>query len=1416
MGRSFLLIVALSAFAGCGRIGFDLFADETDAGIDTGVDTTPDFGMDADVDMDIDMGSEPMTYGIRVTAAPSLMTTEVGGTATFTVALIGEPTSDVTIALSSTDTTEGTVSPETLTFTSENASSPQTVTVTGVDDFEPDGPIAYSITLGAAASSDLNYSGTVGDAVMVTNVDNETAGITVTPTAGLVTSESGASATFSVVLNAEPANAVTISLASSDTSEGVVDPAELTFTAMNWDAPQVVTVTGVNDDEADGSIAYQIITGDTTSSDSRYEGLIVDDVSVSNTDNDTAGVTVTPTSGLSTSEGGATATFTVVLNTAPSSDVTIDVASTDSTEGTADPASLTFTSDNWSSPQTVTVTGVNDAAADGNQMYTIALAAIAVGDSAYLGVDPDDVSLTNIDDDTPGVTVLPTSGLVTSEIGDTATFSIVLNTQPASSVVIALSSDDLTEGTVAPSSVTFTAANWDAPQIVTVTGVDDFSADGDQAYGIATDMDSGSSAEYAGLPVDDVSVVNNDNDSPGITVAPTSGLTTSEMGAFATFTLVLDTMPSATVTIALSVDDASEGHVTPSAITFTRLNWAAPQTVTVTGNDDALADGNQLFHVVTATAFSADSQYSGINPSDVSVTNVDNDSAGVTITPTSGLSTSESGTSTSFTVQLNAQPAGNVTIGFATDDASEGYAAPASLTFSTFNWASPQTIVVFGQDDLISDGNQIFHIVSAAAVSTDGAYSGLNPSDVTVTNLDDDIAAIVVTPTSGLVTNEGGASTTFSVVLQTMPTANVTIALSSDNVAEGTVSPATLTFTPANYSSPHIATVTGVNDFVPDGDLIYHIVTAAAVSMDTAYSGLDASNVTVTNVDNDSPSIVVSPTTGLATAEMGTSTTFTIVLTTMPSANVSIALSSDDLTEGTVLPASVTFTSGNWNVPQTVTVTGVDDALADGPQTYHIVTATAVSTDSNYSGRDSTNPTVVNYDNDGALFTIVPRSGLSGWEGYNPATFTVRLASPPVANVNLTWHTSDATEGDSFFHAMTFTTGNWNSPQSVPVYATRDEIDDGDMPYQIVFDPATSADPNFNGADPGVVSLTSVDMDAGKAVMWREQGLLATTEGGGTAQIRVWLRSAPSASVTMNVTSTNTLEGTVSPSSLTFTTGNWATPQIVTVTGVSDALADGNVNYDVVLSAIASADVEYNGMSSITIPMVNCNGVTPAFQSCLGQTSYPATSTDDFVTMPDSASVQLGTGNFTISAWGRIDPLQPNRFPTIVSKRPNSSTGFSLLYCMWNCGSVMLVQLQGINYNAVSHPLNDGVWRYYTLVRTGTRVDVYINATLEQTFTGAGDISGTGVPIYAGNDYTNPGQSPLNGGVHGVRIWNTALTVPEIRTAMWNSSPLTGVAYWPMNDGAGQTISAAVGAMSGFLGSTSGVDSADPTWTPTP
>jgi len=229
--------------------------------------------------------------GINVTPTSGLSTTEAGGTAMFSISATFPPTVDVTIPLSSSDATEGVVL-ATVTLPAGDTTA-VTVIVTGVDDLVVDGPIVYSIATGNPTSGDAAYNtlgaGDVAN-VSVTNQDDDMSGITVAPTSGLITTEAGVSATFTISADSEPTAAVTIPLSSSDTTEGTV-LATVTLPAGST-AAQTVTVAGVNDFIVDGDIGYMIVTGDPTSADANY-GAIGDndvaDISVTNQDDDYPG-----------------------------------------------------------------------------------------------------------------------------------------------------------------------------------------------------------------------------------------------------------------------------------------------------------------------------------------------------------------------------------------------------------------------------------------------------------------------------------------------------------------------------------------------------------------------------------------------------------------------------------------------------------------------------------------------------------------------------------------------------------------------------------------------------------------------------------------------------------------------------------------------------------------------------------------------------------------------------------------------------------------------------------------------------------------------------------------------------------------------------------------------------------------------
>ncbi|GIR37564.1 MAG: hypothetical protein CM15mP49_29490 [Actinomycetota bacterium] len=155
-------------------------------------------------------------------------------------------------AISSSDTGEATVT-SSLTFTSANWDTPQNVTVTGADDNIIDGSVTSNITVSINdGSSDNAFDAVADQTVSVTTTDDDVAGFTIAELRVNGCNESGSTDLFTVVLNAQPNSDVVFAISSSDTGEATVT-SSLTFTSANWDTPQNVTVTGVDDDIIDGS-----------------------------------------------------------------------------------------------------------------------------------------------------------------------------------------------------------------------------------------------------------------------------------------------------------------------------------------------------------------------------------------------------------------------------------------------------------------------------------------------------------------------------------------------------------------------------------------------------------------------------------------------------------------------------------------------------------------------------------------------------------------------------------------------------------------------------------------------------------------------------------------------------------------------------------------------------------------------------------------------------------------------------------------------------------------------------------------------------------------------------------------------------------------------------------------------------------
>jgi hypothetical protein len=354
-----------------------------------------------------------------------------------------------------------------------------------------------------------------------------------------------------------------------------------------------------------------------------------------------------------------------------------------------------------------------------------------------------------------------------------------------------------------------------------------------------------------------------------IVVNPVTGLVTTVTGGTARFTVTLSNRPTANVVIALQSSNPAQGRPTQSSLTFTP-HGPLSQTVTVQGQNDHVMGGPTPYTVALEPANSSDSRFNGLDPADVSLTNIDT-VAGLVITPLTNYDsadgvyqTSESGASASFQVTLSTRPAAPVSVSLSLPSGGSNEAAlsVAHLTFAPAKYLMSQTVTLTGNDDEIADENAPYSIHFSLS-SGDSRYNGMSMPDVQVVNLEDgQDAGIILTPLTGFVNGEfvidhTGGTASFSLALATIPAAVVTVEVINNgrNASDPTVTPATLTFQPDSTAlDPQMVTFTGL----PTGT-IQATFTINATSNDPNYATSSLHpNLVVLNPDGTARRLLLS------------------------------------------------------------------------------------------------------------------------------------------------------------------------------------------------------------------------------------------------------------------------------------------------------------------------------------------------------------------------------------------------------------------------------------------------------------------------------------------------------------------------------------------------------------------------------
>ena len=324
-----------------------------------------------------------------------------------------------------------------------------------------------------------------------------------------------------------------------------------------------------------------------------------------------------------------------------------------------------------------------------------------------------------------------------------------------------------------------------------------------------------------------------DDDTAGVTISKSSLTVTEQDSSGDTYTVVLDSQPTANVTISIGGQSGTDVDA-PTPITFTPTNWATRQTVTVTAGNDA--DLTNDIVSLTHSAVSSDGDYHDIMIAGLTVTVADNDTAQVT--------------------GLMIEP-GNAQLVV-------GWSEVANASGYQVQWKSGgQSYNNSGRRDFISSGSTTSHTISSLSNGTEytvrvratrtGANNGAYSAEVLETPVMPTAAGVTVSESALTLTEQDTTGDSYTVVLDRQPTASVTVTVGGLGSSDLTANPSSLTFTTGNWATAQTVTVTAGNDADTTNDTVS--LTHSATSSDSAYHGITIAGLAVTVADNDTAQV---------------------------------------------------------------------------------------------------------------------------------------------------------------------------------------------------------------------------------------------------------------------------------------------------------------------------------------------------------------------------------------------------------------------------------------------------------------------------------------------------------------------------------------------------------------------------------
>ena len=804
---------------------------------------------------------------VTITGLTSTITGASTITITFKEAVTGFAEGDITAG-------NGTVSE----FTNTVAGTTWTALIT------PTGTGTVTVTVDVAANVATDLAGNANTAATQASASYTAPGVTFS-TSTLALTELGSSSTvektYTVLLDTDPGANVVVTVASNDTSAVKVDTDSdtaddqdtLTFTTSNYNQAQTVTVRALNDGDADGeSVTISHTVAVSSDTNNPYHQFVIDNVTVNITD---AGHgVVLSKNALTVAENGGSGSYTVVLKSQPTTGVGIVLTPLTNTEAVHLSSTPTFSSSNWQTPQTITVTGVIDNIDNTGDARSVSIHhSTSTTDANYNGRTIDNVVVTVEDDDAAPTTLTLSvdadtgtnniqSSLAEDDGGKTVRVTATLDgsttfgTNKTVSLEVGKSSDSATKGvdyaTVGTQSITINAGETSGYKDFVLTPTPDTLHEGDETISLTGTLAGVTMAPIAITLTDADAALTNitlsvdaDTGTDNIqnSLAEDGGAKTVRVTATLVGSTTFGTNKTVSLAVGKSSDSATDGvdytTVTTRNITINAETTSGLVDFTLTPTNDEIAEDDE--------SISLTGTLTGVTIPSISITLTDNDTAGLVFTP-DPVSVNEGGSS-SYTVVLTSEPTANVTVsisgqGGSTDltvDTDSGTPSNQNtLTFTASNWNQAQTVTIAAAEDV--DGvNDTITLVHAPL---GGGYGSTQNKNLGVTIIDDE--ADTTAPSVTSITYQTPSSSPTNADSLTW---RITF---SEPVVNVTAADFAITGTPATT-----ATITGVT---VDSNNVYD-VTASGGNLASYEGSVQLSFVSTHDIDDaNGNDLVASPT----------------------------------------------------------------------------------------------------------------------------------------------------------------------------------------------------------------------------------------------------------------------------------------------------------------------------------------------------------------------------------------------------------------------------------------------------------------------------------------------------------------------------------------------------------------------------